>query len=138
MRKTLSTRKHWVALSLIFGVATSAHAADGVIHFVGAIVAAQYELRSTSKPLETTKSGHQTHFTFVRQHIDRPSASVRVETPDQRALSTRFADSHGHTRHIDRKNWHAIGQDGGTLSLEVAPAPEPRAPLIALVSISYD
>ncbi|PIF76449.1 hypothetical protein CLU95_3616 [Variovorax sp. 54] len=126
---------------LIGGLALGSHAGDGVIHFVGAIVAAPYEIAPAPPPARmkvASARGRQAELVFVREAVDRPSARVKVETVHTQAVSARFMDSQGRARAIDPAQWHVIGQHGGTLSLRTSAAPPAGGPSAALVTVAYD
>ncbi len=127
------------------GLALGSHAGDGTIHFVGAIVAAPYQIAAVSQqqpPQQprmkvTSLRGRQAELVFSREAVDRPSARVKIDTAATQAVSARFMDSQGRAQAVDPAQWHAIGQYGGTLSL-LAAAPLAGGPAAALVTVAYD
>lgn len=120
-------------------LAARAEAADGVIRFEGQIVAAPYELEQSPRPKASLRTGAAPHhrLVFGRQHVDRPSASVKVQTLHGAALALRFTSSAGDQRTFGPMQSQALGRDGGALSIlpEAAPA---RRPVLALVTVNYD
>lgn len=113
----------------------AAQAADGTIHFTGAIVGAPYEMRVDARPAtlahRVTANG-TTEIRFLRQEIDRPSASVRVDALGAQPLAIAFVDAQGRTTALAQRSERAIGQDGGVLSLAA------QAAATALVTVRYD
>ncbi|QFZ81846.1 hypothetical protein GFK26_03185 [Variovorax paradoxus] len=70
--------------------------------------------------------------------MDRPSARVKVDAAPTQAVSARFMDGQGRAQAIDATQWHAIGQQGGTLTLLASAAPLAGGPSAALVTVAYD
>ena len=130
------------------GLALGSHAGDGTIHFTGAIVAAPYQValvqpqqhqRQQPQRMKATSTGErQAELAFSRETVDRPSARMKVEMARTQAVSARFVDSRGRTQAIDPAQWHAIGQQGGTLSLLALAQPQAGGPSAALVTLAYD
>ncbi len=128
------------------GLALGSHAGDGVIHFVGAIVAAPYQIAAVSQqqPQQPQRMkvasmrGRQAELIFSRETVDRPSARLKIDTAATQPVSARFMDSQGRAQAIDPAQWHAIGRHGGTLSLLAPAAPLADGPSAALVTVAYD
>ena len=110
--------------------------ADGVIHFTGEIVAEPYGIAMPSaraaNAMAADKAGD---VVFERQNVDRPSASVSVEALGGRTLDMTFMTSQGKREAVSASRFHAIGQDGGTLSIR-AHATQVRT--AALMTLRYD
>jgi len=95
---------------------TDAHAADGTIHFTGEIVAAPYEMRLAAHaptPAPTVAhrargNGPVAELSFLRQYVDRPSASVRVDGLGALPLHTVFTDAQGRKHRVDPAQAQAI------------------------------
>ncbi|SFO33810.1 hypothetical protein SAMN05443579_102487 [Variovorax sp. PDC80] len=112
----------------------AATAADGTIHFTGAIVGAPYEMRVDARPgaLVHRVTGRTMEIRFLRQEIDPPSASVRVDTLGEQPLAIAFIDARGRTTQLAPSSERSIGQDGGVLSMAA------QAAAVALVTVRYD
>jgi len=112
----------------------AASAADGTIHFTGAIVGAPYEMRVDARPgtLVHRVTSHATEIRFLRQEIDAPSASVRVDALGEQPLAIAFIDALGRTTPLAPRSERSIGQDGGVLSMAA------QSGGIALVTVRYD
>ncbi|MDH6169059.1 hypothetical protein M2282_004223 [Variovorax boronicumulans] len=123
-----------------------AHAADGTIHFTGEIVAAPYEMRIAARvpaPAPTVAHGTRgggpvAELSFLRQYVDRPSASVRVDGLGALPLRTMFTDARGRRHHVDSAQAQAIGLDGGTLSIAAQQRPSAGRVAAAMVTVSYN
>ena len=132
------------------GLALGSHAGDGTIHFTGAIVAAPYQValvppqqqrhpqQQPQRMKVASTGGRQAEVVFVRETVDRPSARMKVEMAHTQAVSARFMDGRGRTQAIDPAQWHAIGQQGGTLSLLAWAQPQAGGPSAALVTVAFD
>ncbi len=109
-------------------------AADGTIHFTGAIVGAPYEMRVAARPTAFVHrvTGDATEIHFLRQRIDAPSASVRVDALGAQPLAIAFVDAQGRTTPLAQRREWSIGQEGGVLSVAA------QAAAIALVTVRYD
>lgn len=123
-----------------------AHATDGTIHFIGEIVAAPYETRLAAPmpavaPAVAHRSGGSgpvTELFFVRQHVDRPSGTVRVESMGALPLRTVFTDARGRLHRFEATQAQAIGLDGGTLSIAAQRMPPAGRVAAAVVTVSYN
>jgi hypothetical protein len=123
-----------------------ARAADGTIHFTGEIVAAPYEMRlATHAPVPAPTVAHRASGTgpvaelsFLRQRVDRPSASLRVDALGALPLRTVFTDAQGGQHPFDPATAQAIGLDGGTLSMAAQGQPPAGRVAAAMVTVSYD
>lgn len=115
---------------------SAAHAADGTIYFTGEIVAAPYTVSAAPATMgtRTGKAGTASELIFQRQYIDRPSANVRIDTRGGQPLELAFVDAQGQHHTLNPKSAHAIGQDGGTLSIRDAA----MRTTAALVTVSYN
>ncbi|SFM63601.1 hypothetical protein [Variovorax sp. OV329] len=112
-------------------------AADGTIHFVGAIVAEPYEITHAAAPpaIGRIHAGTGSDVVFERQWIDRPSARVSIQSLGAQPLAMAFTDSGGRRRGVAPLGEFAVGRDGGSLSLAPMRAPGPAA---ALLTVAYD
>ena len=145
-RRAVSLRRFaaMAGIAWLGGLALGSHAGDGTIHFTGAIVAAPYEValvppQQQPQRMKATSTGErQAELAFSRETVDRPSARMKVEMARTQAVSARFGDSQGRTQAIDPAQWHAIGQQGGTLSLLALAQPQAGGPSAALVTLAYD
>lgn len=122
---------------------SSALAADGVIHFVGAIVAAPYEITrpEASRPTpDTIIRGTQGEVVFGRQWVDRPSARLAIRPAGAQAIDLVFVDSIGRRRTADATGSLAIDRDGGRLSVARPPPASGTASgtATALLTVTYD
>lgn len=118
-----------------------AQAADGTIHFQGEIVAAPYELRAAPAADHRVRTAGPasaaTEVIFLRQQVDRPSATVRVDALGAQPLAVTFTDARARRHVVDAANGQAIGQDGGTLSIRPAGAATTGMAL-AMVTVDYN
>ncbi len=131
---TLRNLAHPALLALCL-LPPAAHAADGTIHFTGAIVGAPYEMRVDAMPatfVHRVAASRGTEIRFLRQRIDPPSASVRVDAIGTQPLEIAFVDAQGRTTALAPRHERSIGQEGGVLSVA---APTAAA---ALVTVRYD
>lgn len=132
------------ALLLSFLAQAPAFAADGTIRFVGAIVAAPYEISPQRVPtMPVAPRGRATQSTgelvFERQWIDRPSASVAVLPVGAQAFDMAYVDSLGHRQGVEANGSLPIGRDGGRLSLARRPAGQGNhLAAAALLTVTYD
>ena len=129
------------ALSVLGGACLApggAQAADGTIHFVGEIVAAPYELHAAPAERRVRTAASTTDLIFLRQWVDRPSATVRVDGLGAQPLAVSFTDARERRHAVDAKSGQAIGQDGGTLSIRPAGALPAGKMAGALVTVSYN
>ena len=123
-----------------------ARAADGTIHFTGEIVAAPYEMHLDAHapapaPTVTHRisgAGPIAKLSFLRQRVDRPSASVRVDGLGALPLHTTFTDAQGRKRHFDQAQVQPIGLDGGTLSIAAQGKPPTGRVAAVMVTVSYN
>ncbi|MCR6481031.1 hypothetical protein NU688_33075 [Variovorax sp. ZS18.2.2] len=123
-----------------------ARAADGTIHFIGAIVAAPYEMRLAAHALapapavtqRTSGSDLVAEVVFLRQQVDRPSGTVRVDGHGALPLKTSFTDAQGVRHDFGPATSQALGQDGGTLSIAAQSRPSAGRGAAALVTVSYN
>ena len=77
-------------------------------------------------------TSHATEIRFLRQEIDAPSASVRVDALGEQPLAIAFIDALGRTTPLAPRSERSIGQDGGVLSMAA------QSGGIALVTVRYD
>ena len=117
-------------------------AADGTLHFVGAIVASPYELTRAAapapRPVSAATKPHA-EVVFERQWIDRPSASLAMQGAGAQGVELVFVDSLGRRRHAEGNGTIGIGRDGGRLSLKPLPSTGRERPATAaLLTVSYD
>ena len=127
---------------LLAAMGTSrALAADGVIHFVGAIVAAPYEITrpaaSTPTP-DTVFCGTQGEVVFGRQWVDRPSARLAIRAAGAQAIDLVFIDSVGRRRTVDATGSLAVDRDGGRLSVARPARAAGTGTALALLTVTYD
>lgn len=140
MNTSVSCRVRTLAVLTLLSAAGPgpASAADGTIHFVGAIVAAPYAFSVLAPPAGTgrLKTDSRSEVVFERQWIDRPSARVAVLGLDGHPIDLAFTDSRGQLRPVSLSEDLIVGRDGGSLSLG-RPAPG-RSNASALLTVTYD
>lgn len=128
--------------TLVLGAMTHGHvhAADGTIHFMGAIVAGPYELthQAAAPPTGVIRRGPHGEVVFERQWVDRPSARVRVSPLGAHAFDLGFTDSRGRKQSVEALGELAVGRDGGRLSLARRASPQASEPAAVLLTVAYD
>ena len=123
-----------------------ARAADGTIHFTGEIVAAPYEMRLAAHapaPAPTVANrksglGPVAELSFVQQHVDRPSGTVRIDALGALPLRTVYTDAQGRQHPFDPSQAQALGLDAGKLSIAALRKPPTGRVAAAMVTVSYN